>query len=99
MQCDRHGVLLTNKSRIHVAVKDWQATRSVVGGTRGPEVVENQRTSTYDRIERQQVVRVDRFVKASHVVQRNHERLSLIQWIVGFSSPVCSRTDMRSDSY
>ena len=30
--------------------------------------------------ERQRVVRVARFVEASRVVQRNHERLSFVQW-------------------
>ena len=38
-------------------------------------------------------------VEASHVFQRSHERLSLIQWIVWFSSPVCGKADVRSDSH
>ena len=65
--------------------------------------VKNARWQNNPKYERQQVVRVARSVarsvEASHMVQRSPERLSLIQWIVRFSSPVCGKTDVRSDSH
>ena len=74
-------------------IQDGHVDCMLAGGTEATV------TSLWLLCVRQQVVRVAWSVEESHVVQRSHKRLSLIQWIVWFSSPVCGKTDVRSDSH